>query len=432
MEEEVWLTSQKDEGKAMVEEKAIVWPMDVPLLRTISTTANAPEAKILVNAFHLPKVIYGLAGLQIFVGTMAQMGRKKAFIVTDKGLKALAGTVEKALKGVGIETEVNDETEPEVPLHVPKRIAEHMQRSMPDLIVSVGGGSVMDTAKVSWILYEVPDANLTAIDPMKPLGLRKKALLACIPTTAGTGSEATNVSVVHDESVTPARKEGVLHGELYPDFAVLDPRFVVRMPRDLTLGTALDALSHAVDCYLCRSSNAISDALALKATKLILQYLPLVLERPDNLQLRLRTQIAAMMAGAAFSNGGIGTTHALAHNIGAILGIHHGMACGVTIPYVINFYAQVDDKYILLAEELGIKGDPKTTLKELTGLFFDFYKKIGAPVCLRDLVEEKTFKERLETFVRYALMDPTGPMAPRQPTYEEMKELIENMYYGRV
>lgn len=415
----------------MAQEKPIVWPMDIPLVRTVSTTAGAPEVKMLVNAFHLPKVVYGLAGLQVFAGMMGQMGRKRAFIITDKGVRGLAATVQKALKGAGIEAEIDEGTEPEVPLHVPRGLAEKMQKTIPDLIVAVGGGSVMDTAKVAWILYEVPDANITAVDPMKPLGLRRKALLACIPTTAGTGSEATNVSVVHDESVTPARKQGVLHQELYPDFAVLDPRFVVRMPRDLTIGTALDALSHAVDCYLCRSSNAISDALASKAMRLIFQYLPEVLQRPDNLQLRLRTQIAAMMAGAAFSNGGIGTTHALAHNIGAIFGIHHGMACGITIPYVINFYAEVDDKYRSLAEELGLRGDAKSILRDLVTFFFEFYRKIGSPLSLKDLVDERTFREKEETFIRYALMDPTGPMAPRQPTYDEMKQLIENVYYGR-
>ncbi|MCX7857784.1 MAG: iron-containing alcohol dehydrogenase [Deltaproteobacteria bacterium] len=417
----------------MEQNKRIVWPMDEPVLRTVVTTFNAPETKLLVNVFSFPKVFYALAGLQIFVGAMSQMGRKKAFIITDKGVKELARIVEKALKGVGIETEIADDVEPEVPLHVPERIAKKIGAMNPDLIVAVGGGSVMDTAKVAWILYEVPDANLTAIDPLKPLGLRKKALLACIPTTAGTGSEATNVAVVHDETVSPPRKQGVVHPELYPDFALLDPRFIVRMPRDLTIGTALDALSHAVDCFLCRSSNPISDALAIKATKMVINYLPLVLERPSNLQLRLRTQVAALIAGAAFSNGGIGTTHALAHNIGTIFGVHHGMACGVTIPYVIKFYSEVDDKYMLLAEELGLKNNTGEILQQLVAYFKNFLRRVGAPTTLKELgVEENSFQRNLDVFTRYAVMDPTGPMAPRQPTFEEMRELIENMYYGRL
>lgn len=417
-----------------MEKEGIVWPMDVPVLRTVTTTFNAPEAKLLINSFCMPKVFYGLAGLQLFVGSMAQLGRKRAFIVTDKGVKGLASVVERAMKGVGIDVKVDDGVEPEVPLHVPQEIAREMLQWGPDLIVAVGGGSVMDTAKVSWILYEVPEVDLVAIDPLKPLGLRKKAFLACIPTTSGTGSEVTNVAVVHDESVSPARKEGVLHPELYPDFAVLDPRFVVRMPRDLTLWTAMDALSHAVDCYLCRSSNPVSDALAIKAIKMIFTYLPLVLERLDNLQLRLRMQVAAMMAGAAFSNGGIGSTHALAHNIGALFGVHHGLACGVTIPYVIKFYAEVDDKFLSLAEELGVKGsDREGVLRTLVEHFFVFYKKVGAPLAMKDLgIKEEDFQENLDLFVKYALMDPTGPMAPRQPSYDEMRQLIEDVYYGRV
>ncbi len=417
----------------MGEKEAITWPMDIPVLRTVVTTFNAPESKLLLNAFCLPKIFYGLAGLQFFVGSMAQLGRRKAFIVTDKGVRSLANMVEKSLNGVGIVVQTTDETEPEVPLHVPKDIAKKMEEFGPDLIVAVGGGSVMDTAKVSWILYEIPDANLAAVDAMKPLGLRKKALLACIPTTAGTGSEATNVAVVHDETHSPPRKEGVLHPEVYPDFAVLDPRFVMRMPKTLTLGTAMDALSHAVDCYLCRSSNPISDAFAIKAIKMIFKYLPQVLERPNNPQLRLRTQIAATLAGAAFSNGGVGTTHGVAHNIGTLFGIHHGMACGVTIPYVIKFYAEVDDKYLSLAEELGIKGEPKEVLSNLIALFFDFYKKVEAPLTIKDLgIGEKDFGEKLDLLVRYILKDPTGPMAPRQPSYEEVKQLVEDMYYGRV
>jgi hypothetical protein len=410
------------------------WPMDRPELRTIITTYSVPESKLLLNSYIMPKTFYGLAGLQMFAGAMVQFGRRRAFIVTDKGVRALALTVQKMLKGVGIEVEIFDEAKPEVPLSSIKPAAEKMEAFQPDLIVAVGGGSVMDMAKASWILYEAPQTDLTNVDAMQPIGLRRKAFLACIPTTAGTGSEATNVAVITDDTVEPHRKEGVVHPELYPDFAVLDPRFVLKMPPNLTLGTGLDALSHAVDCYLCRSSNEISDALAVRATKLVFKYLPLALKYPDNPQIRLKTQIAAMIAGSAFSNGGIGTTHAVAHNIGALFEVHHGMACGVTIPYVIKFYAEVDDKYLSFAEELGVRGGSnEETLKKLIDIFMDFYRKIGAPTTMRDLgIKEEEFKEKLDTFAQYVVKDPTGPFAPRQLTVEEAKELLMDMYYGRL
>ncbi|MEM2070819.1 MAG: iron-containing alcohol dehydrogenase [Archaeoglobaceae archaeon] len=410
------------------------WPMDKPEIRTVVTTLSAPESKILLNSFIMPKVFYGLAGLQMFSGSMPQFGRKRAFIITDKGVKDLAITTQKILKVFGLETKIYDNVEPEVPLGSIKPVAEKMEEFQPDLIVAVGGGSVIDMAKASWILYEEPKTDLTNVDAMRPLGLRKKALIACIPTTAGTGSEATNVAVITDDSVEPHRKEGVVHPELYPDFAVLDPKFVVRMPQKLTLGTGLDALSHAVDCYLCRSSNEISDALAVRATKMIFNYLPLALRYPENLQIRLKTQIAAMIAGAAFSNGGIGTTHAVAHNIGALFKVHHGMACGVTIPYIIKFYAEVDDKYIYFAKELGIDGqEPDEILKNLVNFFVEFYRKIGAPLTMKELgISEQEFKDKLDIFAKYVVMDPTGPFAPRQFTVDEAKELLVDIYYGRL
>ncbi|MEM2022445.1 MAG: iron-containing alcohol dehydrogenase, partial [Archaeoglobaceae archaeon] len=137
------------------------WPMDKPEIRTVVTTLSAPESKILLNSFIMPKVFYGLAGLQMFSGSMPQFGRKRAFIITDKGVKDLAITTQKILKVFGLETKIYDNVEPEVPLGSIKPVAEKMEEFQPDLIVAVGGGSVIDMAKASWILYEEPKTDLT-------------------------------------------------------------------------------------------------------------------------------------------------------------------------------------------------------------------------------------------------------------------------------
>ncbi len=411
------------------------WYLYNPVVKQVSQSLYSPEGKRVISTFFSPRIFIGYAATQAFASSVAPLLRsRRAFIVTDPHIKSLALSAEKVLQSVGFTTTVWDKAVPEPPTSTLKPCAEAMEEFGADLIVAVGGGSVIDTAKVAWVLYERPDVDFRLIDPMKPLGLRRKALLAAIPTTSGTGSEATSAAVITDESFKPPRKFAVTHPELVPDFAVLDPRFVVGMPRKLTLGTALDALAHAVDCYLSHASFELTDALAVKAVKIILRWLPRVLEHPDDVEARLRMHLAATLAGLAFSNGGIGLTHSLGHALGKVFGVHHGYAVGVFIPYVIKFYSEVSDRYLELAEELGLNvRDRRSVLNHLIATFTTFFKEVGAPLTLKDLgISEEALKGKLDVLAQYAYEDPCTLLSPRPVSAEEIKQLFLNAMYGRL
>jgi len=411
------------------------WHLYNPIVRQAIQSMCSSEGKRVISTFIAPRIFIGYAATQAFALSVASLfKRRRAFIVTDPHIKVLAFSVEKILKSLDIATKVWDKVVPEPPTSSFKPCAEAMEEFGTDLIVAVGGGSVIDTAKVAWVLYERPDVDFRLIDPLKPLGLRRKALLAAIPTTSGTGSEVTSVAVITDESFKPPRKFAVIHPELVPDFAVIDPRFVVGMPKKLTLCTALDALAHAVDCYLTHASFELTEALAVKAIKIILRWLPRVLKRPDDVEARLRMHLAATLAGLAFSNGGIGLTHSLGHALGKVFGIHHGYAVGVFIPYIIKFYSEVSDKYLELAEELGLDmHDYSSALGHLIGTFTTFFKEVGAPLTLKELgISEEALKSKLDVLAEYAFEDPCTLFSPRPISTEEIKQLFLDAMYGRL
>lgn len=408
------------------------WYLYNPLVRQYLQYAYTPEVRTIISTFVSPRMFMGVAATPMFASNIAStLKKRRAFIVTDPHIKQIASRVSRVLQSFEFTTMIWDKVVPECPMSTLRPCAQAMEQFDPDLIVAVGGGSVIDTTKIAWALYEKPDIDFRLINPMAPLGLRKKALLAAIPTTHGTGSEATSAAVITDESYTPPRKFSVAHPELVPDFAILDPSFVLSLPQKLTLGTTLDALAHAVDSYLTHSSFEITDSLAIGAIKLIMKWLPRVLAHPDDIEARLKLQKAATMAGLAFSNGGIALTHSLGHSLGKVFLIHHGYAVGVFIPYVIGFYAKVSDKHIELANELGIKEGRLP--KNLVLKFVDFFKQVNAPLTLKDLgIDEVKFREKLDVLAEYAYEDVCTTGSPRPVSIEEIKELFLNALKGEL
>ena len=178
--------------------------------------------------------------------------------------------------------------------------------------MAVGGGSVMDLSKGAWILYERPDlTDLGMISPLDKLNLRQKAMLVAVPTTAGTGSESTGAAVFHDSTVN--RKIPVAHDELVPDVAILSPEFTMSMPPELTAGTGLDVLAHAMDAVTAPSGNEYTEPLALKAVEMVFEWLPKAYKNGDDREARFRMIMAANIAGIAFGMSGCHLTHSFGH-----------------------------------------------------------------------------------------------------------------------
>ena len=262
------------------------------------------------------------------------------------------------------------------------------------MIVSLGGGSVIDTAKGMCIVMK-EGGSFRDFQGMQML-TRPQIPHIVVPTTAGTGSEVTSGAVVMDQ----VQGQKVIIFEYFntPRVAVLDPRMTEKLPPPLTATTGMDAMTHAVESYVSQQRNPISDAAALHAIKLITAYLPVCVANGSDLAARGQMQVAALLAGWAFSNAMVGLVHAMAHSLGAVCGIAHGLANGLLLPHVMKY--NLEEVPELLADIAGAMGADiagmdslnagKTAVDEMQRLA----KKIGLSQRLRDLgVEVDTLKE---------------------------------------
>jgi aldehyde dehydrogenase (NAD+) len=223
-----------------------------------------------------------------------------------------------------------------------------------DAVVSIGGGSVIDTAKATAICL---GAGGKAIDHIGVQMLRGKPLPhVVLPTTAGTGSEVTNTAVIHH--VELGRKVYFLDDKVIPATAILDPTLTTGLPRGLTASTGMDALTHAVEAAVSRTGNPISEGLALQAIRIIAEYLPICIEKPTDLEARVQMQLASSMAGWAFSVAGVGLVHGMSHALGARVRVPHGTANGILLPHVMRYNLEVAGaKLALVARALGVQGE---------------------------------------------------------------------------
>jgi alcohol dehydrogenase class IV len=411
-----------------------------PQFKNLMPLAGAKAIRGLSTTFSVPTIVMGANALpegpglgQTLIDRLAlRCERRRAFIVTDENGVNYAARVARALEKGRFTTETWSRILPEPPVENVKECAESMRQFEPDMIVAIGGGSVMDGAKVAWILYERPDiTNLATLSPIRPLGLRKKAFLVAFPTTSGTGSECTQVAVVSD--VAAKRKLPILSPELMPDFAILVPDFAMGMPPKLTAGTGLDALAHAMDNVASYPSIEICDALALKAIEMIFKYLPRAYRYPRDREARLRMHIAATMAGIAFSQGGIAVTHSLGHAVGKLFSVHHGIAVGILIPYAYQFYAPISDKYLAVCKALDVDGtSPEKKLDALLTRVRGLLAELDVPTDFKGLgIPREEFEANFDTLALSSFEDPSNFQSVRPPTLEQCKKLLWCAYEGK-
>ncbi|HJZ83979.1 MAG TPA: iron-containing alcohol dehydrogenase [Polyangia bacterium] len=304
------------------------------------------------NFYQPTRVIYGCGSVRDLSLEAKRLGVERAVVVTDQILREktdLVGRVERALgaRCAG----VYDGVIPDTAVEVIDRGAAFARARGCDGLVSLGGGSSIDTAKgMAIVLTE--GGSIRDHQGSQALGRRQMTHLA-IPTTAGTGSEVSQYAVVKDHEAH--EKMHYADDHIVPDLALLDPELTVGMPPLLTAATGLDALTHAIEAYTAINRNPMADALALAAIRLIARHLEAATTDGKNLAARGGMLIAANLAGMAFNASGVGLVHAMAHVVGARYGVHHGTANAICLPHVMRFNNdELSARYRDVALALGV------------------------------------------------------------------------------
>lgn len=264
-------------------------------------------------------------------------------IVTDPLLKeiGLTDNIEKPLIEKGYTTTIYTDIAPEPPLAIGEKLVDFTRKHPFDLVIGVGGGSALDLAKLAAVLAKhdgkVADyLNLTGTKTLDNKGLPK----ILIPTTSGTGSEVTNISVLSLDTT----KDVVTHDYLLADVAIVDPALTISLPSKVTAATGVDALTHAIEAYVSVNANAVTDALALQAIRLISQSIRTAVHNGQDKQARTDMSYGSYLAGLAFFNAGVAGVHALAYPLGGQFHIAHGDSNAVLLPYVMGYIRQSCEK----------------------------------------------------------------------------------------
>ncbi|MBA7620714.1 NAD-dependent methanol dehydrogenase [subsurface metagenome] len=370
------------------------------------------------------RIVFGQGSALNVALEMEALGGTRALIVTDEGLMNtdLPERIREALgdKCVGIFGEV----QPDSGVHIVQRGVEVAQERGADILVSLGGGSSIDTAKAMTIVLKeggkLTDYLTKLIEgPLMPH--------IAIPTTSGTGSEVTWIAVVKDH------EQGVKHlflsDQIFPKLAILDPEMTVGLPPLVTASTGMDAMCHAVEGIASVMREPIADALNLYAIRLIMEYLPRCVEKGDDLLARGQQMIAATMAGVGFGNSLLGIVHAMAHVVGGRHGIPHGIANGILLPYGMRYNLDVcPDRYALVAEAMAVreKGmSEKEAATSAADAIWEFTKRMGHPQRLRDVGVPK---EDLEACATATLNEANMLTNPRPGELNEVLKMLQEAW----
>ena len=358
------------------------------------------------------------------------LASKRVFIVECGEINLQVGfrkIVTDILERNGCQWEVFAEVEPEPCFDTIEKGAAAISRFSPDWIVGFGGGSAMDAAKAMWVFYENDVCSykeLCEIGGIRHMG--EKAKLMCIPTSSGTGSEVTKAAIIKDSRTHHKYPIVDLQARLIPSVAVLYPAFTVSMPPTITAACGMDVVTHAVESFVSKSANNFSDVMAEGAFRLAVENISRACEHGDDLNAREAMLEASCMAGSAFTNSGLGISHAVAHAIGGYTGLPHGLINAVILPEVIIFNAKDNStakKYRKLARDIGTD--------DLAAFIRMLNARIGIPSSLNEVMNGKewTTKE-WDDMVQAALDDVNLRNNPREADAEQMSELITRMYVG--
>ncbi|WP_035318470.1 bifunctional acetaldehyde-CoA/alcohol dehydrogenase [Brevibacillus laterosporus] len=414
------------------------------------------KRRVNMQWFKIPEKIYFEKNSIQYLHDMPDISR--AVIVTDPAMVKL-GYVDKVLRNLRsrsqyVHCKVFSDVEPDPSVTTVRKGTELMVDFRPDVIIALGGGSAMDAAKAMWLFYEYPNEEFQNLY-QKFLDIRKRvykfpklgrlAKFVAVPTTSGTGSEVTPFAVITDREKN--MKYPIADYELTPDVAILDPQFVMTVPKVITADTGMDVLTHAMEAYVSVMANDFTDGLALKAIQLIFEYLPRAYKDGGDEVARQKVHNASCIAGMAFANAFLGINHSLAHKLGAEFHIAHGRSNAILMPHVIRFNATVPNKFASFpryekfiaheryAEIARLLGLPAKTTEEgvesLIQAVITLGKSLDIPMSIEaNGVTKEDFEKEVDRLAVLAFEDQCTTANPKMPLVTELAEIYRNAFKG--
>ena len=410
--------------------------------------------------FRAPEKVYFKKGcLPVALDELKNYYHKtKAFIVTDTFLYQNGHTrpITDKLDEMGIPYDCFFEVTPDPTLQCAQRGLEQLKAFGPDVIIALGGGSAMDCAKIMWMMYEHPECAFEDL-AMDFMDIRKrvytfpkmgeKAMMVSIPTSSGTGSEVTPFAIITD--ATTGTKWPIADYELLPDMAIIDADFMMSQPKGLTSASGIDALTHALEAYVSIMATDFTDGMALKAAKIIFDYLPSAYDKgaADPIA-REKMGNASTLAGMAFANAFLGVCHSMAHKLGAYHHLPHGIANALLIELVMRYnadpapvkmgtfsqypYPHAKERYCEVARFVGVTGkNDDEVFENFIKAIAELKEKVGIKRTIKDYgIEESAFLATLDEMVENAFNDQCTGANPRYPLMSEIKDMYLKAYYG--
>ena len=386
------------------------------------------------------------------------MGKKRCFIVTDSFLykNGFTKKIEDKLDQMGIVHTCFSDVEPDPSLASARAGAAAMRAFEPDCIIAMGGGSAMDAGKIMWVLYENPDADFSEMS-MDFMDIRKrvytypkmgkKAYFIAIPTSSGTGSELTPFAIITDRET--GIKWPLADYELMPNMSIVDTDNMMSAPKGLTCASGIDVMTHAIEAYVSVMSSDYTDSLALRAIKLVFDYLPRAYKNGNDVEARDHMANASCMAGMAFANAFLGLNHSLAHKLGAFHHLPHGIANALVLLNVMRYnsaevptkmgtfpqyqYPHTLQRYAEIGRYVGLTGkNDQEVFEKLLAKLDELMRTIEIKPTIKEYnIDEKKFLDTLDEMSEQAFNDQCTGANPRYPLISEIKELYLKSYYGK-
>lgn len=383
------------------------------------------ETALELRKFVAPEFVYGTGALSQIGRYAKNFGAQKALLVTDPGV-AQTVWLDKALeslKAENIRYAVYKDVTPNPKDHEVAAGVQFYRDNGCDIVIAVGGGSPMDCAKGIGIAFanDVDVLEFEGVDEVQMPG----PPLICVPTTAGSSADVSQFSIIND--VKRRLKIAIVSKTLVPDVALIDPETTTTMPTELTAATGLDALVHAMEAYVSNASSPITDLNALAAIPLLAGNIVQAIENPLDMRYRNNMMLGSLLAGLAFSNASLGLVHAMAHSLGGLLGLPHGMCNALLLDQVVDFnYASAPQRYDQIGQAMGINMNGMGAEKRKAAL-------MNAIVALREKTGIRTTigalgvtREDIPLLALNAFNDPCFATNPRQASALEIEKVYEN------